>query len=362
MIVNKEGLALQTEPKTQILAVNDLRRDRQHLVAAAEVLRHGGLVVFATETVYGIGANALDGAAVSGIFRAKGRPQDNPLIVHISHIKELDALVSEVPAAARRLADAFWPGPLTMILPKSDAIPAEVSAGLATVAVRMPSHLVARALISLAGVPVAAPSANLSGSPSPTTAGHCIDDLNGRVDMILDSGSCTVGLESTVITLAGEVPRLLRPGFITVEQLREVLGEVEVDDAVYREVKGGDPVASPGMKYRHYSPKATVCLVHGSFEDYLKLLYQKRGNGVWALAFDDDRARLAYPCVTYGKEGDAASQAGRLFAALRELDEHGARRVYARAPSAEGVGLAVYNRLSRAAGTKIFLEDGNWNE
>lgn len=349
---------MQTEYNTKILAAADLRRDRPALQAAAEVLRAGGLVVFATETVYGVGANALSGAAVGGIFRAKGRPQDNPLIVHIAHIRKLEALVRNVPEAARRLADRFWPGPLTMILPKSGLVPDEVSAGLDTVAVRMPSHPVARALIALAGVPVAAPSANLSGSPSPTTAQHCIDDLSGRVDIILDSGPCHVGVESTVVTLAGEIPQLLRPGAVTVEQLRGVLGVVDVNEAVYHEVECDGPVASPGMKYRHYCPRATVWLVHGSFEAYLELLHEKRGNGVWAMAFDDDRKRLPYPCVTYGKEDDPASQAEQLFAALRELDGHGAKRVYVRAPAAGGVGLAVYNRLARASTAKIFLEDG----
>lgn len=344
--------------KTKLLKAFDLRRDRANLETAAARLRNGGLVVFATETVYGIGANALENDAVKGIFEAKGRPQDNPLIVHISRLEELPPLVAAIPRQARLLAERFWPGPLTMILPRSRMIPQAVSAGLDTVAVRMPSHLVARALISLAGVPVAAPSANLSGSPSPTTAQHCIADLDGRVDIILDSGCCSVGVESTVLSLATSKPRLLRPGAVTPEQLREALGEIEIDDAVFHGVEEGEAVSSPGMKYKHYAPKARIWLVHGSFESYRNLLRERRGNGVYALAFDGDRPRLSTPCVTYGEERDAQSQAERLFAALRELDEHGAKWVYARAPEMKGMGLAVYNRLVRAAAfTEIYLDE-----
>lgn len=320
------------------------------LKRAASILRAGGLVAFPTETVYGLGANALDGEAVAGIFRAKGRPQDNPLIAHIADMEELGPLVAEIPAGAARLAGRFWPGPLTMVLPKSAAVPDAVSAGLPTVAVRMPSHPLAKALISLAGVPVAAPSANRSGSPSPTTADHCLADLEGRVEMILDGGPCPVGLESTVVSLAGDRPRLLRPGAVTPGELKEVLGDLVIDDAVLHKMDEGAEAASPGMKYKHYAPRAEVTMVHGSREAYLRFLEERAGEGVYALAFDEDREQTAVPAVAYGPEGNAAAQAGRLFSALRELDEAGARVVYARAPQAEGVGLAVYNRLVRAAG------------
>jgi L-threonylcarbamoyladenylate synthase len=318
---------------------------------AAALLRAGNLVIFPTETVYGLGANAWDGAAVAKIFVAKGRPQDNPLIVHIANIEDLDALVSSIPEAAKMLAEAFWPGPLTMVLPKSDRVPDAGTAGLDTVAVRMPSHPVARELILAAGVPVAAPSANLSGSPSPTTAAHCVADMDGRVDMILDGGACDVGLESTVITLAGERPRLLRPGGVTLEQLREVLGEVDADEAVFGKADESKPVASPGMKYKHYAPKADLTLVHGSKEAFANYVSTHKGDGTAALVFDGEFSdgALVVPLVTYGKEADASAQAERLFAALRELDEIGAKTAYVRAPSMDGVGLAVYNRLMRAA-------------
>lgn len=327
---------------------------------AAQVLRGGGLVVFPTETVYGLGANALDGGAAARIFAAKGRPQDNPLIAHIARLEELASLVREIPGRARLLAEHFWPGPLTMVLPKSAAVPDAVSAGLDTVAVRMPSHPVARALISLAGVPVAAPSANRSGSPSPTTAAHCAADLDGRVDVILDGGPCEVGLESTVLSLAGEVPLLLRPGAVTLEQLREVLGEVAVDEAVTGKAGEDRPASSPGMKYKHYAPRADITLVHGSRGAFRKFLEERAGTGAFALLFDEDAA-CGLPGVeslSYGSETDFAAQGGLLFARLRELDERGAKTVYAHAPKPEGVGLAVYNRLVRAAAFhEIYLDD-----
>lgn len=334
---------------TLVLKAADPCGDRAVLEKAAAILREGGLVVFATETVYGIGANALDEQAVSGIFEAKGRPQDNPLIVHIARWDDLPTLAREIPPAARLLAAGFWPGPLTMILESSGAVAACVSGGLNTVAVRMPSHPVARELIRLAGVPVAAPSANRSGRPSPTTARHCFDDLSGRVDIILDSGSCPVGVESTVITLAGGTPRVLRPGAVTVEQLREVLGEVEVDAAVLHHVEEGAAVASPGMKYQHYAPRADIQLVHATGRQFREYVQRLKGEGVCALAFDEDCPHIGVPCIAYGAEDDPASQAERLFAALHELDQAGAKRVYARAPNLVGVGLAVYNRLIRAA-------------
>jgi L-threonylcarbamoyladenylate synthase len=335
--------------QTEILPVGDVDRDSSSIRRAANCLREGGLVVFPTETVYGLGANALDERAVEGIFRAKGRPADNPLIVHICTLEDIAPLVTEFPPPARRLAEAFWPGPLTMILPKSDRIPAITSGGLATVALRMPSHPVARALIRGAGVPVAAPSANRSGSPSPTNARHCIADLSGRVDMILDGGSCAVGVESTVLSLAGQVPLLLRPGAVTIADLRGILGEVAVDEAVTHHLADDLPAASPGMKYQHYAPTAQVTLVHGSDETFYRFAAENRGENVRFLAFEEDVAALGEDLIAYGSATDPAAQARRLFSALRELDEAGAQIVYARAPSSDGVGLAVYNRLLRAA-------------
>ena len=331
-----------------------LQNTEKDIARAGEILRNGGLVAIPTETVYGLAANALDGAAVANIFRAKGRPQDNPLIVHISHPDQWNRLVRAIPDRAMALAEAFWPGPLTIILPKSDVIPDEVSAGLDTVAVRFPSMRTTRKIIDAAGVPLAAPSANLSGSPSPTCARHTMEDMKGRIDAVLDGGECNFGVESTVITLATEIPRLLRPGAVTPEELREVLGEVEIDDAVLGQLKAGVQAASPGMKYKHYSPKAEITIVKGDLAQFIHYLSGAGESGqVVALCFDGEQEAIPLPCVTYGREDDPLTQSHRLFTALRELDERGAERVYARCPSVEGVGMAVYNRLLRAAGFHV---------
>lgn len=331
-----------------------LHNTEADIARAGELLRSGGLVAIPTETVYGLAANALDGGAVAKIFAAKGRPQDNPLIVHISELSQWRQLVSEIPPHAMALAKEYWPGPLTIILPKSDIIPDEVSAGLDTVAVRFPSMRTARKIIDAAGVPLAAPSANLSGSPSPTCARHTMDDMHGRIDAVLDGGNCNFGVESTVITLATEVPRLLRPGAVTPEELREVLGEIEVDEAVMGQLKEGVKAASPGMKYKHYSPRAEVTIVKSDLAAFCKFA-EKANNqqGVFALCFDGEQEKIPLPCVTYGREDDSLTQSHRLFTALRELDEQGAKVVYARCPSTEGVGMAVYNRLLRAAGFSV---------
>ena len=323
---------------------------------AGVILRRGGLVAIPTETVYGLAANALDGEAVKKIYKAKGRPSDNPLIVHISRFSQLAPLVREVPESAQKLAAAFWPGPLTIILPKSDVIPQQTSGGLDTVAVRCPSHPTARAVIDAAGVPLAAPSANLSGKPSPTTFLHVREDLTGRVDALLDGGDCDVGVESTVLTLATPVPRLLRPGGVTLSQLRQVLGQVEVDPAVLHQMEAGQKAASPGMKYKHYSPAADVVIVDASPEDYVEYVNQK-GDG-WALCFEEDVPLLQVPTMAYGTRYDSASQAHRLFEALHQLDEAGASRAYARLPRKRGVGLAVYNRLIRAAAFQVVNPKG----
>lgn len=337
------------EKQTAVVQAFDLGRDGGHIKKAARILADGGLVAFPTETVYGIGANALNPEAVRGIFEAKGRPQDNPLIVHVTTLGEMEPLVAEFPDSARRLADAFWPGPLTIILPKTGAVPEVTSGGLDTVAVRMPSHPVARAIIRQSGVPVAAPSANRSGGPSPTVAQHCIFDLSGRVDMILDGGPCEVGVESTVLSLTGRVPRILRPGAVTLAALQALLGPVEVDPAVTHKMDEGQAAASPGMKYRHYAPKAGMVLVHGSDEAFYRLVEEKSGSGVWFLVFDEDVKAIGGNVLSYGSANSSRSQAGRIFSALREIDGTGAEMVYARAPSMEGVGLAVYNRMLRAA-------------
>lgn len=346
--------------KTEVLPAfaGEHELNTEAIKKAGELLRAGEVVAIPTETVYGLAANAYDGSAVSKIFKAKGRPQDNPLIVHIAKVETLSDLVAEVPKAAKKLAAAFWPGPLTMILPKSEKIPDAVSAGLPTVAVRMPSHPVAHAVIEAAGVPLAAPSANLSGSPSPTNAKYVLEDMHDRIPLILDGGSSAVGVESTVITLATARPRVLRPGGITVEQLRALLGEVDVDDAVLHKLAEGVRAASPGMKYKHYAPRADITIVKGSFEEFRRFVETKEKDA-FVLCFAGEEKYFPH-AVTYGREDDGLSQANRLFDALRELDEQGANTVYARCPALSGVGLAVYNRLIRAAGFKI-VEANNDN-
>ncbi len=323
---------------------------------AAKIIRSGGLVAIPTETVYGLAANALDGKAVSKIFVAKGRPMDNPLIVHIASVDDIENLVSEFPEKAHLLAKYFWPGPLTMILPKSKIIPDEVSAGLETVAVRFPSNKTAQKIIAESGVPLAAPSANSSGYPSPTEASHVKEDLFGKIDAIVDGGKCNVGVESTVITLASDVPRLLRPGAVTLEQIKDVIGEVEVDKAICNRLDEGEKVISPGMKYKHYSPLAKVILVKGSDDAYIKYVNSLRDKkNVFALCFDEDVKSIKIPCVSYGESGNSEEQANKLFSCLRELDKLNAKLVYARCPKENGVGLAVYNRLIRAAGFEVMI-------
>ncbi len=319
---------------------------------AAEIIKNGGLVAMPTETVYGLAADALNGKAVADIFKAKGRPMDNPLIVHISELSQIKCLVREFPEKAMILAEKFWPGPLTIILPKSELIPDEVSAGLDTVAVRFPSNETARKLIS-ASCPLAAPSANLSGSPSPTTAKHVMDDMNGRIDAVIDGGECTVGVESTVITLATEPPRLLRPGGITLEQLRDAIGEVVLDDAVMNPLKSGEQAASPGMKYKHYSPKADIILLRGKSDAFIKYVNSHNDEDTAALCYDEETESLEVPFISIGREDDYSEQANRLFSALRMADERHFKVVYAHCPKPEGIGLAVYNRIIRAAGFEV---------
>lgn len=330
-----------------------LSTSNEDILSAGEIVKNGGLVAFPTETVYGLGANALDGEAVKRIFEAKGRPSDNPLIVHISHIDRWKDLVTEIPESALKLAKAFWPGPLTVILKKTSLVPKETSGGLDTVAVRMPSDETARRLIDAAGVPIAAPSANTSGKPSPTSAQHVFDDMNGKIGAIIDGGSCSVGVESTVITLATDIPTLLRPGGITPEMLESVLGEIKIDDAVYSRLKDGVKAASPGMKYKHYSPKAKVTLVKGDFEKFKEYITLNGDENTVALVFDGEEDSLPVKALAYGREDDSLSQAQSIFSSLRKVDEMGAEKAYVRYPRREGVGLAVYNRLIRAAAFEV---------
>lgn len=323
------------------------------IAEAARLLRQGQLVAIPTETVYGLAADALNGRAVAEIFAAKGRPMDNPLIVHIADIRGWTPLVQEIPEPARRLAEAYWPGPLTVILPASALVPAEVRGGLSTVAVRFPADPVAQAVIRQAGCPLAAPSANRSGAPSPTNAARVLEDMQGRIAAVLDGGDCTVGVESTVVDLSGPTPRLLRPGGITPAMLEAVLGPVAIDPAVTHGLAEGAVAASPGMKYRHYAPKARVRLIKGTAAAYVRYVNEHAAPGVAALCFDEEREQLRVPALSYGSRTDDRAQAHQVFDALRRLDEMGAQTVYAACPRPEGVGLAVYNRMIRAAAFDI---------
>ncbi|MEG2174261.1 MAG: L-threonylcarbamoyladenylate synthase [Oscillospiraceae bacterium] len=334
---------------TRVLPGNDV----EAVSLAGRLLREGELVAIPTETVYGLAANALNPVAVARIFQVKGRPQDNPLIVHISELSMWRPLVRTLPETALRLAAAFWPGPLTIILPRDPGVPDVTTAKLDTVAVRMPYHPAARAVIRAAGVPLAAPSANLSGLPSPTTAAHCLNDLAGRIPLILDGGECSVGIESTVVTLAGEHPLLLRPGVLTTAMLSEALGEpVAVAAAVEQPLAAGEKPFSPGMKYRHYAPKARVILLEGSLASFLQEL-DKASIDTVGLVFAGEETQTAHPCIPYGAAHDAESQARGLFAALRLLDERGAKLAYARCPDRNDETLGVYNRMLRAAAFEV---------
>lgn len=338
---------------TERLNVSDIERDKINIDRAAEILKNGGIVAIPTETVYGLAADAYNIDAVKRIFEAKGRPQDNPLIVHVSDMEMLSEVTGNVPAKAFECAEAFWPGPFTMVLPRGERIPAAVSAGLDTVAVRMPSNSVAHEIIKRSGLPLAAPSANLSGSPSPTTAEHVLLDLDGRIDAVVVSGRADVGVESTVVTLCTDPPRLLRPGGITLEQLKKVLPDIVVDKAVLSAPEEGKPVASPGMKYKHYSPKAKVVILDGDLDSFVNYVESRKCEGEFALCFEGEEKRLTIPTVSFGKMDCDESQAAVLFDALRELDKKGCRLCYARMPRKSGVGLAVYNRLIRAAAFEV---------
>lgn len=329
-----------------------LNCDENSIIEAGKLLSEGELVAIPTETVYGLAANALDEKAVRRIFEVKGRPQDNPLIVHIGELSMWDELVTEVSERALKLAKAFWPGPLTIILPKSDKVPYTTTAGMDTVAVRMPSHEGARAIIKASGVPIAAPSANLSGLPSPTSAAHCVRDLSGKIPLIIDGGECSVGIESTVISLVG-TPTLLRPGAISLEMLSEALGEeVAVSHAISEPLKEGEKPTSPGMKYRHYAPNARMILVQSSAEDFAKLLNDS-AEGTWGLVFAGDEKLCQKPCIVYGRQHDAESQSREIFSALRKLDDCGAKLIYARCPDSDGASLGVFNRMLRAAAFEV---------
>ena len=331
-----------------------LRLTELDTARAAEILKSGGLVGIPTETVYGLGANGLDPDAVSRIFQAKGRPQDNPLILHIPCADWLERYCQNVPPQAYTLAEAFWPGPLTMILKRKSTVPDIVTAGLDTVGMRCPDHKVCRDIIEQADVPVAAPSGNVSGRPSPTTAQHMLDDMDGKIDAVVDGGACAVGVESTIVDLTCNPPRLLRPGGITVEQLGQVLCAVEIDSAVRRKMNENEKPRAPGMKYRHYAPKAPVTVVKGVAHETAEYIakHAQQGNGV--ICFDEFAQMFCGRCVkTIGKADDPAEQARHVFDALRFFDDTDVCQIWAQCPDEQGVGLAVANRLNKAAGFQI---------
>ena len=359
--------------ETKRIYIKDAEHVRdEELLEAAEIIRRGGLVAFPTETVYGLGGNALDEDAAKKIYAAKSRPSDNPLIAHVSCPEEVEPLVEYMPEAGKKLMEAFWPGPLTMIFPKSSRVPYGTTGGLETVAVRMPSDPVANRLIALAGVPIAAPSANTSGRPSPTTADHVWQDMNGRIDMIIDGGPVGIGVESTIVDVSGQVPVVLRPGAITMEMLRETLGEVTIDPAILGPMAEGVRPKAPGMKYKHYAPKAELTLVEPAMEDKKASMTQEQVERmvsmVWKLAKEQidagvrvgiictDESRAAYPegiVRSIGARKSQESVAHNLYGVLREFDDLKAEVIFSESFGEDHLGQAIMNRLSKAAGYKI---------
>ncbi|MCM1065072.1 MAG: L-threonylcarbamoyladenylate synthase [Eubacterium sp.] len=333
--------------------------EEEALRQAGQVIRAGGLVAFPTETVYGLGGDALDRESSRKIYAAKGRPSDNPLIVHICRLEDIFSLVKVFPETARRAADAFWPGPLTMIFPKSDGVPYETTGGLDTVAVRFPSHPIARKLIGYGGGYVAAPSANLSGRPSPTAAKYVVEDMDGRIDIILDGGEDDIGLESTVVDMTVTPPQILRPGFVTREMLEKVLGEIDMDVTIIEPESSLAPKA-PGMKYRHYAPRGELTIVEGSPEkvvDYMNRAAaadKAAGERVGIIAtsgfLKDYRADVVKCAGSREREEEIAR---RLFAILREFDDEGVTRIYSESFDSQGLGQAIMNRLLKAAGHRV---------
>lgn len=344
--------------QTIIKKVDENCIDLQIMKEAGELLKAGALVAFPTETVYGLGANALDEKAAAKIYAAKGRPSDNPLIVHIADMEKLENITEEIPEAAVKLAEKFWPGPLTMVMKKSAVVPLGTTGGLNTVAVRMPSHPIALEMIRYGGGYIAAPSANTSGRPSPTLASHVADDMDGIIPMILDGGPVGIGIESTIIDLTEEIPTILRPGFITKEMLEEVVGEVQIDKGLEADAK--TPPKAPGMKYRHYAPKAELVIVEGAREAVIEkinaLVKEKEARGMIAGIIGTEETFLRYPAgivKSIGTRNDELSISSHLYSILREFDESDAQVIYSESFEEGAMGSAIMNRLLKAAGHKI---------
>lgn len=352
-----------TQMKTKLIKLDELEGNQESLKEAAEILKNGGLVAFPTETVYGLGANGLNSEASTKIYSAKGRPSDNPLILHIADFKEVDQLAKEVTEDDRKVMEAFWPGPLTIILNKKECVPYETTGGLDTVALRMPSHPVAKELIKMAGVAIAAPSANTSGRPSPTKAEHVMQDLDGKIDMIVDGGEVGIGIESTIVDLTGEIPTILRPGYVTKPMLEKVLGkEVQIDKAILsKEGMAGMKPKAPGMKYKHYAPKGKLTIIDGEninrvIETINRLVKEKMEEGFLVGVIGTDESVANYPngiVKSIGSRFDEVSISSGLYRVLREFDDEGADYIYSESFGTDEFGEAIMNRLLKAAGYDI---------
>lgn len=344
---------------TQIIKIDEENIEADKIQRAGEIIRSGGLAAFPTETVYGLGGDALNPDSARKIYAAKGRPSDNPLIVHIARMEALPYIAERIPGAAATLARRYWPGPLTMIFEKTKQVPLETTGGLSTVAVRMPSNEIARALIEAAGGYVAAPSANRSGRPSPTVVKYVIEDLDGRVDMIIDGGDARLGLESTIVDLTGERPVILRPGYVTREMLEQAVGRVEVDQGIIDEHSSQAPKA-PGMKYRHYAPKGSLTVVEGPRQEVIAFINgqlescARQGKRTGVIATDETAGSYRAESVkSAGRREEEEQIARRLFCILREFDDEGIEVIYAEGFDSRGVGQAIMNRLLKAAGHQV---------
>lgn len=345
--------------KTSLVTITEIEKDKELLEEAGRILQKGGLVAFPTETVYGLGGDALNPASSQKIYAAKGRPSDNPLIVHVCTMEDVSAIVQEIPENAKKLAEKFWPGPLTMVMRKSEKVPYETTGGLDTVAVRMPDNPIALALIRAAGGYVAAPSANLSGKPSPTLAKYVMEDMDGRIDMILDGGVLGIGLESTIVDLTGEVPEILRPGYVTKEMLEEVLGTVDTDSTILSgDVK--EAPKAPGMKYRHYAPAGQLTIVNGNRENVAEWINSRlkeaseQGKCTGVICTEETKALYKADYIkSAGKRDDEAGIARELYRILREFDDEKVEIMYSEAFETVGMGQAIMNRLLKAAGHHV---------
>lgn len=361
---------------TKVVTISDpahlSEEDIKKLEEAAAIIKSGGLVAFPTETVYGLGANALDERAAKKIYEAKGRPSDNPLIAHVADFADLAPITSMIPEGGKKLGDAFWPGPLTLVFPKSAIVPMGTTGGLDTVAVRMPSDPIALALIRLAGVPIAAPSANTSGRPSPTTAQHVIQDMDGRIDMIIDGGPVGIGVESTIVDVTEKLPVLLRPGAVTMEMLKTVVGDVNIDPAILGPLSPGTRPKAPGMKYRHYAPKAELTLFEGEPKPVIIEINRQAaeqmncGKRVGIICTDETIEQYYADVVkSIGLRSKEETVAHNLYAVLRDFDDLEVDYIYSESFSANHLGQAIMNRLKKAAGYKVirvFTESGGYTD